>query len=249
MNLKLSFPLPIRTLLMIAVIALPVMLGCSLGSYLGFNPTPTAAPTQPPQVTVMVVVQSPTPEMLPLPTNTSEPPPTEQPTETVQVVLPTETETAIPTPEYIEVTNIQEINWNFVNSTKCKDQKEGCWFLTSYKQEGSLEGRDYIYIDPNWANPYLVFWQKFISKGYSYFGFLEISADTDIGWSQVKGYKDSNFDWKEEAIDLNEYKGSEIIIRFMFVPTIDTFSPQQKNKFNEHEWAIASIRIVPDYTP
>lgn len=252
MNANRSFSFSLRTLLLIIFFALPVVLGCSLGSYLGFNPTPTLAPTQPPQVTVMVVVQSPTPEMALLPTNTPEPPATEQPTQPVAtepVVLPTETETAIPVPEFVEVTNIKPINWNFSNSTKCKDQKEGCWFLTTYKQNGSLEGRDYIYIDPNWANPYLVFWQKFTSKGYSFFGFLEITADTDVGWTQVQGYKDSNYDWKEEAIDLSEYKGKEIMIRVMFVPTADNFSPQQKNQFNEHQWAIASIRVVPNYVP
>jgi len=248
MNTNRSFPLS-RPILILAILILPVLLSCSLGSYLGFNPTPTVAPTQPPQVTVMVVVQSPTADAALLPTDTPQPTPTDQPTETQAVVLPTETETAIPVPEFVEVSNILGINWNFFNSTKCKDQKEGCWFLTSYKQEGSLEGRDYIYIDPNWTNPYLVFWQKFTSKGYSYFGYLEITADTDIGWSQVKGYKDSNYDWKEEAIDLNEYKGSEILVRFMFVPTVDSFSPQQKNKFNEHEWAIGSIRVVPNYNP
>ncbi|MBN1536386.1 MAG: hypothetical protein JW908_06615 [Anaerolineales bacterium] len=235
--------------LLLILIALPVILGCSLSSYLGFNPTPTIAPTQPPEVTVMVVVQSPTPEMVLPPTETPEPTPTEQPTETAQPVVPTDTEIVIEVPDFIEVANIQAFNWYFANSTKCKDEKEGCWFLTTYKQEGSLEPRDFYYIDPTWENPHLVFWHKFISDGYSYFGFVETTGDTEVGWTQIKGYKDSNFSWKEEAIDISQYKGSEILIRIMFVPTIDTFSPQQKAKYNAHDWAIASIRIVPDYAP
>ncbi len=249
MNTKRSYPLSHWIPLLVILISVPVMLSCSLTGNLGQSPLPTVAPTLPPQVTVLVVVQSPTPEAVLLPSNTPEPTQTEKPVETATVALPTETETAIPVPEFIEIKNIQAIGWNFANSTKCKDQKVGCWFLISYKQEGSLEGKDFIFIDPNWANPYLVFWQKFTSKGYSYFGFLEITADNEVGWSQIQGYKDSNYSWKEEAIDLTTYKGREIQFRMMFVPTTDVFSTQQKNTFNEHQWAISPFRIVPNYNP
>jgi hypothetical protein len=244
-----SYPLSRSIPFIVILIALPVLWGCSLTGNLGQSPAPTIPVIQTPQVTVMIVEVTPTPETLVLPA-TDTPQPTETqapPTETIPADTPTDT--AIPVPEFIEIKNVQAIGWNFINSTKCQDEHEGCWMLTSYKQNASLEARDYIYIDPNWANPYLVFWQKFTSEGYSFFGFVEITGDTDIGWTQKQGYKDSNYSWKEEAIDLSEYKGSEILVRIMFVPTMDQFAPKQNNKFNEHQWSIASLRIVPDYNP
>ncbi len=253
MNINRSF-LSSRLIPMIVIlIALPVLWGCSLTGSLGQSPTVAVPTIQTPQVTVMMIVVTPTPEPLALPTETPQPTETTQPTETESptetIAAETPTETANPVPEFVEIKNVKAFGFNFSNSTKCMDAKVGCWMLTSYKQNASLEAQDYYFIDPNWANPYLVFWQKFESKGYSFFGFVEITADTDIGWTQKKGYKDSNFSWEEAAIDLSEYKGSEIMIRIMFVPTADQFAPKQTNKFNEHQWSIASIRIVPDYAP
>jgi hypothetical protein len=253
MNTNRSFLSSRSIFYIIILIALPVLWGCSLTGSLGQSPTVAVPAIQTPQVTVMMIVVTSTPEPLVLPTETPQPTETTQPTDTESptetVAAETPTETANPVPEFVEVKNIKAFGFNFSNSTKCMDAKVGCWMLTSYKQNASLEAQDYIFIDPAWANPFLVFWQKYESQGYSYFGFVEITGDTDIGWTQKKGFKDTNYSWEEEAIDLSEYKGSEILIRIMFNPTSDQFVAKQKTQFNPHTWSIAAIKVVPNYMP
>lgn len=236
-------------LILLLTIIIPVTLSCSLTSSIGQVPTAALVPTQMPQVTVLVVVQSPTPEAALLPTDT--PFPTETviaPSPTPETPLPTETSAATPLPEFIEIKNIDGIGFHFTNSTKCKDEKEGCWILTTYKQKASLEQKEYFYIDPNWANPYLVFDHKYSSEGYSFFGYMEITADNEVGWSQKRGFKKTVFDWVEEAFDLNEYKGHEILFRIKFSPTSDVVS-KNPSKFNFHDWFITPFKIVPNYQP
>lgn len=236
-------------LMFLLMIIFPVMLSCSLTGSIGQAPTSVLVPTQPPQVTVLVVVQSPTPEAVLPPTETSFPTETVvPPSPTPETPLPTETIAATPLPEFIEIKNIDGIGFHFANSTKCKDEKEGCWILTTYKQKASLEQKDYIYVDPNWTNPYLVFDHKYNSEGYSFFGYMEMTADNEVGWSQKRGFKKSVFNWVEEAFDLNEYKGHEILFRIKFSPTSDVVS-KNPSKFNFHDWYITPFKIVPNYQP
>jgi len=235
--------------LFVLIISISLMLSCSLFGSIGQSPTATIPPIQSPLVTVLVVVQSPTPEATLPSTNTPEPIVTEAPTVTIPAVVPTETETVVAVPEFIEIRNLKSIGWKMINSTKCRDAKTGCWLLTTYKEQCSLTQNEYTLIDPTWENPYLVFWQNYESKGNSTFGYLEMTTDVDVGWNQIKGYNGSNFSWKEEAIDLNEYKGREILFRINFMPTFDQLSAKQVIKYNEHYWMISDIQIIPNYQP
>lgn len=70
------------------------------------------------------------------------------------------------------------------------------------------------------SNPCLFFWHQYeiaYGSGNDY-GWIEISVDGGIHWSQLKSYRGWDSNWKQEIISLNDYKGqSNIKIRFRLI--------------------------------
>jgi hypothetical protein len=68
------------------------------------------------------------------------------------------------------------------------------------------------------ARPLLTFWHRYSFESYCDFGYVEISIDEGATWKKlffVTGLSDTN--WMQERIDLTEYAGIEIDLRFHIV--------------------------------
>ena len=112
--------------------------------------------------------------------------------------------------------------------------------------EVSLIGKSSIYIDPDWNNPYLVFWHKYDFLGESMI-IVQVDGRQEILKTFVKGSKSD--DWRREILELNRYKGKDILLNF-------TADAEQHavgggfwgtNKFVRTEWYLQDIQIIPDY--
>jgi hypothetical protein len=167
-----------------------------------------------------------------------------------------------PTPSEASATQTQEgssktfdsvslVNWDqnyFVPiSTGCPVEDSPCWKADddSDKHFGgtlSLVCEDTVFIDPEWPNPYLVFWHK-----YDLARPANVSILFNSQWEYLKIYGKGQSNWSQDAFDLSKYKGDTILIQFSTdgrAPYVWPHPAPPKN-----DWYIQYVQIVPDYAP
>jgi hypothetical protein len=182
---------------------------------------------------------------------TSPPPYIEVPTETATVIPPTEPAVTEVANENISlpILDWENIGWIRSESSKCYEPKKACWSSINYKVISTLTSKDSIYVDPNWQNPKLVFWNKYSSDSNITFGYIEIQSSNNAGWSRIKSLKGTKDHWYKEEIDLNEYRSQNVIIRFYSEPATtmkNLWTWGSTNiKYHPFSWWIYDINIVP----
>ncbi len=91
-----------------------------------------------------------------------------------------------------------------------------------------------VLIEENWISPYLVFWHE---RDLKYLAKINLRVDgTPI---TVKDYTKSKGIWKQDYIDLKDYKGKNVIVQFI----------SEVGKQHINSWFIQDVKIVPDFTP
>jgi hypothetical protein len=221
-----------------------ILVGC------GSKETPQAAsriPTNTAEVAMAI------PSMMPVEATSTEvpatpllPSPTQEPSKTSTATL-VPTETALPTPVGMSLT--QWTLWGWTSSTSpmaCQDTNSPCWMLTDYKSISSLENAEAIYIDPAWVNPSLVFQTRYSIKNSKAFGFVEIEVEGAVGWNRMYTLKGSKDYWHEVSIDLSEFSGKTIALRFCTKPyaNITTDGEATKVAYTKQSWIIQNIVIT-----
>ena len=142
--------------------------------------------------------------------------------------------------EPTSITDWKMYFWVPLNSG-CKLPEAPCWKLADdWKKaqtstgEGIFISKVPVLIDPAWEKPYLVFWNKYLLRQT---GTVEIQVNGD--WIMVKNLGYSRSDWRQEAIDLQPYKGKEMIVRFI----------SQIGYYQQSSWFVQDVKIVPNYKP
>lgn len=123
--------------------------------------------------------------------------------------------------------------WVVINSG-CKIPDMVCWKMMDAKNEDAyLTSREGVYIDPSWPKPYLVFWNKRDLKNNA-----DLSILSSTGLGGLVGYSNSSVNWKQEAIDISQYKGQTITLQFY-----------ASVWYYFNEWFIQEVQVVPNFTP
>ena len=87
----------------------------------------------------------------------------------------------------------------------------------------------------NSSNITLSFYHKLYVESSCDYAYVQISTDNGNNWVTIETYS-SDFNWKQESIDLSSYKGySNVKIRFYFY---------SDNRATEDGWTIDNIRII-----
>lgn len=181
-------------------------------------------------------------------------PPSPEPTEAAtQPVIPTNTLEPSSTPTTLAPLSLQLTDWKYVAfipvSSGCKLDDVPCWLLklsgsgmwkSTAPTEGTMTTASPAYIDPAWANPALIYWHNFQTKGFGY----RVSLQIDGRWSDVRRSDTPTSGWVQEVIDLKSYKGSEININFSSTVVVAFVTPNLSVT-----WYIQDVQIVPDYIP
>jgi hypothetical protein len=103
-----------------------------------------------------------------------------------------------------------------------------------------LISKNPILIDPNWPNPRLVYWHKYdFSRGAT------VELKIDSRWSLLKDYskKTSSGQWVMDTIDLKDYRGKNILVRFT------AGGIWGSGGISGSDWFVTEVNIVPDYQP
>ncbi len=128
-------------------------------------------------------------------------------------------------------------------SSGCRFSNTLCWMANDdYNRHFGtaslmLIGQDEVYVDPQWPNPYLTFWHQRDLKSSAY---IEIQADTN--WIKARDYTKSFASWGQEAINLRDFAGKKISVRFVASGMTDSGLPKSK-------WLIQNVEVVPNYVP
>jgi len=166
-----------------------------------------------------------------------------------QITQPAPTDTPQVTPSLASAASldpVQILDWKLVYwfylPNGCRAGAP-CWRTDDdYKKHLGLSpmvltSKQSYLIDPNWPKPYLMFWNK--RRNTSPAAIDLIIDGTPIG---IKQYPKGQIEWSTDAIDLSNYKGKEIIIRFSVSGKWGSGTPGS-------EWYLEDIRIVPNYKP
>lgn len=176
---------------------------------------------------------SPTPEQV----ATQPPLPSDTPTVEVQ---PTSS-----APERILLTDWGMQFWAPLSSG-CTIKEAPCWKMDDNynKHLGSayltLISKTPLLIEESWSNPRLTFWHK-----YKFERAANIDIQVEGRWINVMGLsnKTSGGRWIQEAIDLSNYKGKEILIRFVAAGIWGS------GGIKGSDWFVNDINLVPNYKP
>ena len=176
---------------------------------------------------------------LALPPDTEVPPPTTA----TQEILPSPTLVVSPTePQNLSFTE-WSMQWFVPLSSGCKFRNVPCWrtmddYQKHFGSEMILTSKTPILIESSWPSPYLVFWHKPDLKSAAG---LEIELDGE--WLKVRDFKKSHSDWSQVIINLSDFKGKELNVRFSADGQWGTGGVPQSL------WFIQDVKVVPDYTP
>jgi hypothetical protein len=126
-------------------------------------------------------------------------------------------------------------------SSGCKVINIPCWKLAddwnkaqSSSGDGVMTSKEPVLIDPAWERPFLVFWNKRLLRRT---GAVDIQVDGE--WIGVKNLSDTKSEWAQEAIDLQPYKGKQLIVRFL----------SEIGYYQQSTWFIQDVKIVPNFKP
>jgi hypothetical protein len=143
------------------------------------------------------------------------------------------------------------LNWDqnyFVPlSTGCQVADSPCWKADDDPDKHfggtlTLVSEDTVFIDPEWPNPYLVFWHK-----YDFSRSSNVAVMFKGQWEYLKVYGKGQSGWTHEALELDKYIGDTVLIQFATAgrkPYVWPHPAEPKN-----EWYIQEVQIVPDYEP
>jgi hypothetical protein len=168
-----------------------------------------------------------------------------------QVVQPTATPVAPSTTTIPETSSTPMILTDFKfyyfvqSSTDCRESGDVCWIANDQwtkdrnwgEKDMVLTTKGSIFIDPNWKNPYLVFWHIYKTE-QSISVVASVDSKKEILWFFTK----SSGSWAKVVADLTKYKGKDIVIQFVGVGRNWYGKPKT-------EWTVQDIQIVPNYTP
>jgi hypothetical protein len=184
-------------------------------------------PTLPPAAETPIQGQAPNAPTNPPPTDTPALPPTETVAATSQ---------PSPAPAKISLTKWKKLYFLEISSG-CKFPDMPCWKSNDGPDVGFdsiiLTSAESTAIDPNWNNPYLVFWHK-----YYFDKAAEIDVSSGSSWEVLQVYGQGNRDWIMQSFNLSRYKGKSVSFRFVLEPY---------HKIST--WLIQDIQIVPDFKP
>jgi len=184
----------------------------------------------------------------------TQPPPSPTPMEVAtQPSLPTDTPAAIdtptspapPAPETIPILDWGMSYWAQLNSG-CKVKGTLCWKMDDNYQKhlGSsnlvLISKTPVLIDESWPNPHLVFWHKYDLERA---GGVDLQVGTT--WITIKAMagKSSGGNWVQEVIDLKDYKGKPLIVRF------SAQGIWGSGGIKGSDWFVNDVNIIPNYQP
>jgi hypothetical protein len=126
-------------------------------------------------------------------------------------------------------------------SSGCKLINIPCWKLAddwktaqTSSGDGALTSKESVLIDPAWERPYLVFWDK---RQLRRTGAIEIQVDGK--WITVRNVGNTRSEWAQEAIDLQPYKGKQLIVRFI----------SEIGYYQQSTWFIQDVKIDPNFKP
>ena len=188
-----------------------------------------------------------TPESQPEATATPLPTPTEEAT---LPPIPTDTPTTVATPTSPMPDSIPILEWEMsfwvpLNSG-CRVEDALCWMMDdSYKKHLGASSLTLItktpmLIDPSWPNPYLTFRHKYDFE-------RPASVDLKIGstWKTVRNLteKSSGERWVQEAIDLKDYTGQTMLVRFTALGVWGS------GGIPGSDWIVNDVNLIPDYKP
>jgi len=167
-----------------------------------------------------------------------------------QPPLPSDTPTAeasptLPILESIPLTEWGLQYWAPINSG-CTIKDAPCWKMDDNynKHLGSayltLIGKTPLLLDESWPNPYLTFWHK-----YKFERTANIDIQVEGRWINVMNLsnKTSGGRWIQEAINLKNYQGKEIIVRFTGAGIWGS------GGIKGSDWFVNDINVIPDYKP
>lgn len=168
-------------------------------------------------------------------------PPTDAPVPNNTPAAPTNAPTS---QEDIIITDWR-LNYFLPVGSGCKVPNSGCWrmnddFKKHFGNELSLVSKVPVKIDPSWPSPYLVFWHKYKFENKAR---IDISGDSVWSTMQVLDKQKSSNIWKQGAINLDIFKGKEILVNFA------AFGIWGSGGIPGSDWYINDVRIVPNYTP
>jgi hypothetical protein len=148
---------------------------------------------------------------------------------------------------------IQILDWKMAfwvyTSSGCEGGKP-CWITNDdYKKHlgGSLilTSKKSYFIDPNWPNPYLVFWNKRDNPAT-----LTVDVVIDGTPITLRQYPKGQKYWSSDAIDIRAYKGKEIIVRFVAPgKTGEGGGGNFGDNYPSTHWFVGNIQIFPSYKP
>ncbi|MBN2549877.1 MAG: hypothetical protein JXB15_12005 [Anaerolineales bacterium] len=134
--------------------------------------------------------------------------------------------------EPILITEWKMSAWVTINSG-CKFPDMVCWKMMDAKNEDAyLTSKEGVYIDPTWPNPYLVFWNMRDLRNNA-----DLSILSSTGLGGMVNYSSSSVNWKQETINISQYKGQTITLQFY-----------ASVWYYYNEWLIQEVQIVPDFT-
>lgn len=189
------------------------------------------------------------------PAETAQPEATQTPLPTqaevaTQPPLPSDTPAAAvtptsPAPELVPVLDWGMSFWVPLNSG-CTIKDALCWKMDDNynKHLGSayltLSSKTPILIDESWPNPYLTFWHK-----YKFERTANVDLKVEGKWINVKNLSNlsSGGRWIQEAINLKDYQGKEILISFTGAGIWGS------GGIKGSDWFVNDVNIVPDYKP
>lgn len=191
---------------------------------------------------------------LPPVVETALPEPTQPPPTAVEVAtqppLPTDTPTVAVTPTTPVADVIPIVDWKMqfwapINSG-CLNKEALCWKMDDNynKHLGAadliLASKTPLFVDPSWPNPYLTFSHK-----YNFERVARVDLQVDGRYITVKNLSDttSGGRWVNEAINLKDYIGKNIIVSFVAQGIWGS------GGIKGSDWLMNDVNIVPNYEP
>jgi hypothetical protein len=157
-----------------------------------------------------------------------------------EVVLATSAPTSPASPDSLPILDWKMYFWVPLTSG-CKLPDLPCWKLADdwKKAQGTsgvgvMTSKEALMIEPAWEKPYLVFWDK---RQLRRTGAVEIQVDGT--WITVMNVGHTNTDWRRQEIDLQPYKGKQMIVRFM----------SEIGYYQQSSWFVQDVKIIPDFKP
>ena len=149
----------------------------------------------------------------------------------------------------VEITSWYTHNWNMINSLySWRESGSGCWVAQNYHVSAWLMSAQSVMIDSNWKEPQLMFWTKYMSDRRVNFTYVEVQVEGETSWDRIKYFGGTNKYWHQESIDLSEYSGKKIFIKFQYEPNVRVNSEDGRGRtyrsLNPYNWQLFYVQGV-----